>query len=119
DLLRNKHGIQVEMSDLVSLVCIVSLADTTSSINHLVNAIEQIAATSSGGRSSGATMRSSGAAIAPGEQAMTPREAFFSPVIAIPLDRAAGRISAELVIPYPPGIPVLAPGDVISTDKIA
>ena len=63
-------------------------------------------------------MRSSGAVIAPGIQAMSPRDAFFSHQRAIPLEHAAGEISAELVIPYPPGIPVLAPGDVITVEKL-
>ncbi|MCA9859823.1 MAG: hypothetical protein KC438_08880, partial [Thermomicrobiales bacterium] len=62
--------------------------------------------------------RSSGSVIAPGIQAMSPRDAFYSHQRAIPLEQAAGEISAELVIPYPPGIPVLAPGDVITVEKL-
>jgi lysine decarboxylase len=50
---------------------------------------------------------------------MPPRDAFFAPTRAISLDTASGRVSAELVIPYPPGIPVLAPGEIITDDKIA
>ena len=50
---------------------------------------------------------------------MTPREAFFADSRSMPLAAAGGEISAELVIPYPPGIPVLAPGEVISDEKIA
>jgi len=50
---------------------------------------------------------------------MSPREAFFSPSRAIPLAQASGEISTELVIPYPPGIPVLAPGEVITDEKVA
>jgi len=50
---------------------------------------------------------------------MSPREAFFSPSRAIPLAQAGGKISTELVIPYPPGIPVLAPGEVITDEKVA
>jgi arginine decarboxylase len=46
------------------------------------------------------------------EQAMTPREAFFSPSERVSPQDAVGRISAELVTPYPPGIPVAAPGEV-------
>jgi arginine/lysine/ornithine decarboxylase len=51
------------------------------------------------------------------EQAMLPREAFFSATEQVKPKAAAGRISAELVTPYPPGIPVLAPGELI-TDVI-
>ena len=50
---------------------------------------------------------------------MSPRDAFFSPTRVIPLDEASGEISSELVIPYPPGIPVLAPGEVITDEKVA
>ena len=50
---------------------------------------------------------------------MSPREAFFAPSRAVPLDEASGEISTELVIPYPPGIPVLAPGEVITEEKVA
>ncbi|MGW0812278.1 aminotransferase class I/II-fold pyridoxal phosphate-dependent enzyme [Streptomyces viridiviolaceus] len=52
------------------------------------------------------------------EQAMLPREAFFAPVEHVPAERAAGRISAEMVSPYPPGVPVVAPGEVITEEVI-
>ena len=51
--------------------------------------------------------------------AIPPREAFFSPNETVVADVAVGRISAELVAPYPPGIPVLAPGEVITADALA
>jgi arginine/lysine/ornithine decarboxylase len=51
------------------------------------------------------------------EQAMLPREAFFAEVDHVPAERAAGRISAEMISPYPPGVPVIAPGEVI-TDEV-
>ncbi|MEU3897287.1 ornithine decarboxylase [Streptomyces sp. NPDC045251] len=51
------------------------------------------------------------------EQAMLPRAAFFAPVEHVPAERAAGRISAEMISPYPPGVPVVAPGEVI-TDEV-
>jgi arginine/lysine/ornithine decarboxylase len=49
---------------------------------------------------------------------MSPRDAFYATTRTIPLTEAIGEVSAELVIPYPPGIPVLAPGDVISAEKV-
>jgi lysine decarboxylase len=52
-------------------------------------------------------------------QALTPGEAFYSPSRAVPLRDAAGEVAAELVVPYPPGIPVLAPGEVIGPDVVA
>ncbi|MFF6879782.1 aminotransferase class I/II-fold pyridoxal phosphate-dependent enzyme [Streptomyces sp. NPDC012474] len=51
------------------------------------------------------------------EQAMLPRAAFFAPVEHVRAERAAGRIAAEMISPYPPGVPVVAPGEVI-TDEV-
>jgi arginine decarboxylase len=45
------------------------------------------------------------------EQVLLPRDAFFSPTETIDFDKAEGRVSAELVTPYPPGIPLVAPGE--------
>ena len=50
---------------------------------------------------------------------LAPREAFFVPHEAVPIAAAIGRVSAELVAPYPPGIPVLAPGELITGELIA
>jgi arginine/lysine/ornithine decarboxylase len=52
------------------------------------------------------------------EQAMLPREAFFAPVEHVPAERAAGRISAETITPYPPGVPVVCPGEVITAEVL-
>jgi arginine/lysine/ornithine decarboxylase len=121
-LLRSQHRINPEMSDSSGVVCLITVGDTPESIDRLVRAFESI------GRDRrshvdanghvGAGLRSSGAVIAPGIQAMSPREAFFAPSRAIPLAESIGEVSAELVIPYPPGIPVLAPGDVITAEKL-
>ncbi|MBA3415143.1 MAG: arginine decarboxylase, partial [Chloroflexia bacterium] len=119
-ILRARFRLQPEMSDLVGCVCLVSIGDTPSTIDRLVAAFATIARERAGGRRAATTpLRSSGAAIAPGRQALSPRDAFFAPSRAVPLADAVGCVSAELVIPYPPGIPVLAPGDVIDGDKVA
>jgi arginine decarboxylase len=120
DELRHRYQINPEMSDLTGIVCLVTLGDTAEGIDRLVHAFESIARTHRGriNPNGGAHLRSSGAVIAPGIQAMSPREAYFASSRLIPLADAAGEISAELVIPYPPGIPVLAPGDVITVNKL-
>lgn len=118
--LRYRYRIAPEMCDLSSVICLVTIADTQESIDRLVAAFESISRTHRASRKkkSDRPLRSSGAVLAPGLQAMSPRDAFFSRQRAIPLEQAAGEISAELVIPYPPGIPVLAPGDVITVEKL-
>ncbi|MFI9240649.1 aminotransferase class I/II-fold pyridoxal phosphate-dependent enzyme [Streptomyces sp. NPDC053079] len=48
------------------------------------------------------------------EQVCLPREAYFGPVEDVPLERAAGRVAAEMLTPYPPGIPVALPGELLT-----
>ena len=50
---------------------------------------------------------------------MSPRDAFFAASEAVPVADAAGRVSAEMVTPYPPGIPVVAPGEEVSDEIVA
>jgi arginine/lysine/ornithine decarboxylase len=49
---------------------------------------------------------------------MTPREAFYSDTELVSIGQAAGRVAAEIVTVYPPGIPLLVPGEEISKDAI-
>jgi arginine/lysine/ornithine decarboxylase len=53
------------------------------------------------------------------EVVMTPAEAFFARAEEIPLDRATGRIAAEMISPYPPGIPAVLPGERITKTHVA
>jgi arginine decarboxylase len=52
------------------------------------------------------------------ETVMRPRDAFFAPVEQVPIDRAVGRVAAEMVSPYPPGVPVIAPGERITAEVV-
>ncbi|MEV6806110.1 aminotransferase class I/II-fold pyridoxal phosphate-dependent enzyme [Streptomyces sp. NPDC051132] len=52
------------------------------------------------------------------EQAVLPRDAFFGPAEQVPADQAVGRIAAETISPYPPGVPVVAPGEVITAEVV-
>jgi arginine/lysine/ornithine decarboxylase len=116
--LRERFAIAPEGSDLSSVVLAVTIGDTRISVARLVRAFaalcdERLPVAVDG------PPRSSGPVIAPGVQAMTPRSAFFAATRAVPLAGAVGEVAAELVTPYPPGIPVLAPGEVITVDKLA
>lgn len=124
--LRERFGIQPELSDLVGVVCLVTLGDTPESVDRLVDAFAMLAAERRsslagpprGGMRAAVFARSCAAPIAADRQPLTPRQAYFAPSRAVPLIQAAGEIAAELVVPYPPGIPVLAPGEVVSPAKI-
>jgi arginine/lysine/ornithine decarboxylase len=52
------------------------------------------------------------------ETVMRPRDAFFGRTQDVPLAEAVGRVAAEMVSPYPPGVPVLAPGEVINQEVL-
>jgi arginine/lysine/ornithine decarboxylase len=119
DALRNRFRVGPEMSDLVGVVCLITIGDTEASIQRLVEAFATLSREHFRGADRRPDRRSSGAAVAAAELAMSPREAFFAPSRATPLDEASGEVSTELVIPYPPGIPVLAPGEVITDEKVA
>jgi arginine/lysine/ornithine decarboxylase len=120
EALRHRFGIVPELSDLTGIMCLITIGDTQESVHRLVRAFETFSSNlrGSGTGTIGAHRRTAGAAVSPGVQAMSPRDAFYARSRAVPLTEAAGRVSAELVIPYPPGIPVLAPGDVISEEKL-
>ncbi|CAM6126599.1 unnamed protein product [Calypogeia fissa] len=55
----------------------------------------------------------------PPTSALSPRDAFFCKTVKVDTDRAVGQISAELLCPYPPGIPVITPGEVITEEALA
>jgi arginine/lysine/ornithine decarboxylase len=95
----------------------VTVGDTPGSIQRLVRAVASLPRRTMLQRPA-TCPRVAGEAIAPGEQAMTPREAYFAPSRAVSLALAVGEVAAEAVIPYPPGIPVLTPGEVISAVKV-
>ena len=52
------------------------------------------------------------------EQVMRPRDAFFAAVEQVPAAEAVGRIAAEMVTPYPPGVPAIAPGERITAEVL-
>jgi len=71
------------------------------------------------GHSSGAPLHAASLHAVPPPAAMTPRDAFFARHRTVDADAAVGHVCAELVAPYPPGVPVLVPGEVITADTLA
>lgn len=118
DYLRRKFNIQAEMSDLFNVLFIVSFANTEQDIKRLIEALKALAREAKGMSSKqvrGILKQASTIVLPPEpEFRMSPREAFFAQTERVPLEKAVGRISAETVTCYPPGIPILYPGEVIS-----
>jgi hypothetical protein len=119
-VLRERFAIAPEMSDLLGVVCLITPGNDCDSVDRLVDAVAVLADGRGPRRPAAAatTLRSAAAAVAPGAQVMTPREAYFARFRAVPLTAAAGAVAAEAVVPYPPGIPVFTPGEVVSAAKI-
>jgi arginine decarboxylase len=110
DKLRYEHGIDAEFSDLRQVICSVTIGDTQTSLTKLVTALRAIAAEKR-------TPRPQTAEVAPPaglpKIAISPREAYFAKSRPVPIEQAVGEIVAENIIPYPPGIPLLVPGEVL------
>lgn len=115
DLLRQRHGIQVELSDRYNILCMFSLGTTTRDSVKLVKALKEIAGKE---RSTPVKIDPPVDNITIPPLVLSPREAWFSAKKKIPLEKAGGRVSAEMVAPYPPGIPVLCPGEKITPEVI-
>jgi arginine/lysine/ornithine decarboxylase len=119
EILRELYRVGVEMSDLVSVIVMLTVADDEETTDHLIAGFNGLAthARPTDGNSS-ASLRSSGSVILAAQQVLTPREAMTGKIETVTLANAAGRVSAEIITPYPPGIPVIAPGEVITADLV-
>jgi len=104
-------GISVEMADRDVLVPMVTLSDDESSVTRLVDTL--VAAIDKHRGEPRKTVPAAAWTVEP-VTATDPRSAFFARHETVPAALAVGRVSAELIAPYPPGVPVLAPGEVIS-----
>jgi lysine decarboxylase len=114
-ILAEKYFIQPEMSDLYNVLCVFSLGDTKENVDTLINALEEI----SHGEScnSGKKINIVEMPTIP-QSVLTPRDAFNSRTVSIPLKDSLGQISAEFLMAYPPGIPILCPGEIITKDIV-
>ncbi len=106
------QGITLEMADAGVIVPMITLADDASTVDVLIDAI---VAAIERHRGTPLLMTASAAWNVRAETALDPRTAFFAPHETIDADAAIGRVCAELIAPYPPGVPVLAPGEIVST----
>lgn len=113
-LLRDEFAIEVELSDPSNILCVVSLGDDAHSIQSLIRALTCISNRSLG---SGTVAVDLSLPVMP-ILAMSPQQAFTAKTQLVPLNQSEGRIIAESIQVYPPGIPVLLPGEVISADSV-
>ncbi len=114
--LRENANIEIELSDLYNILCIVTIGDTKKELDLLVTALQEMAQFFE----TGATIVVPFVTIPDiPKLAMTPRDAFYATTEIVSFDEAAGRISAEFIMVYPPGIPIFIPGEIITEENIA
>lgn len=112
DILRDEYDIQIEFGDLGNILAYLSIGDRKRDVERLVSAMSEIRRLYEKDR----TGMMENEYISP-VVAVTPQYAFYSPKQSLPLEETAGRICSEFVMCYPPGIPILAPGERV-TSKI-
>lgn len=113
DILRDKYEIQIEFGDIGNILAIVSVGDKILNIERLISALYEVKRLYS--KSSAGMLDHE--YIEP-VVVCSPQEAFYSKKIQLPLKETLGKICAEFVMCYPPGIPILAPGELITKDAL-
>ena len=113
DILRDDYGIQIEFGDIGNILAIISVGDRALALERLVSSLSEIKRL---------YMRDKAGMfdheyINP-EVVIAPQQAFYSNQHSVAIKDSAGFISGEFVMAYPPGIPILAPGERITEEII-
>lgn len=113
DLLREKYQIQAELTDANNILFIISVGDSEESFRALYLAFKEI-----GEKYSGGTAEKFNKMLHNPEVIVSPRQAYYSSKKEILIDDSEGEISGESIMVYPPGIPIITPGEKISREVI-
>ncbi len=113
--LRKNYNLEVELSDMYNILCIITPADSKKETNILIEALKNLS--DQFGKDKDDVKIDVKVPDIP-ILALTPRDAFYSETESIPLKEAAGRISAESIMIYPPGIPIFIPGEIITAENL-
>lgn len=118
--LNRVHGVQPELSGPGHLLCITTIGNTDHDMDRLVDGFTEASAhfgtRADAGGDAGLVADLLGLRAEP---VLTPREAFFAADEAVALTAATGRVSAEAITPYPPGIPLVMPGERLTAEAVA
>jgi arginine decarboxylase len=113
DLLRDEYDIQMEFGDIGNIMAYISIGDRLQDIERLVGALEDIKRLYAKDASSLAYVD----AVIP-EVVYSPQYSFYAKKRSLPIGETDGCVAGESVMCYPPGIPILAPGELITKDII-
>lgn len=113
DILRDDYGIQIEFGDIGNILAIISVGDRELALERLVSSLSEIKRLYTKDQSHMFDHEY----IDP-EVVLAPQRAFYSDQCSVPIRASAGYICGEFVMCYPPGIPILAPGERITEEII-
>ena len=113
DRLYEEYRVGLELADEKNVVAVVTYANEREDIQNLVDALEKIAKNTIQRQEN---IKNFSMPSVP-EYVLSPRQAYFAPKKRISWENAKGKITGEALIPYPPGIPLVNPGEII-TDEI-
>ncbi|HIR57752.1 MAG TPA: aminotransferase class I/II-fold pyridoxal phosphate-dependent enzyme [Candidatus Gallacutalibacter pullicola] len=111
DILRDEYDIQIEFGDLGNILAYLSIGDRPQEVERLVSALSDVRRRH-GKKATGLLTQEY---IDP-QVVATPQDAFYAEKVSLPLEETEGRVCSEFVMCYPPGIPILAPGERITKD---
>ncbi len=111
DILRDEYDIQIEFGDIGNILAYLSIGDRIQEVERLVSALAEIRRR----YQKDGTGLLSQEFIDP-EVVTSPQEAFYAPKRSMPLVESVGQVCSEFVTCYPPGIPILAPGERITQE---
>ena len=113
DILRDEYDIQIEFGDIGNIMAYISIGDRIQDIERLVGALAEISRLYSKEEK---RFEVDSQMLLP-HVPVSPQVAFYADKVNVPIRDAPGCISGEFVMAYPPGIPILSPGEEI-TDEI-
>ncbi|WP_328805115.1 aminotransferase class I/II-fold pyridoxal phosphate-dependent enzyme [Paenibacillus albicereus] len=113
--LRDTFNLEVELSDMYNILCLITPGDSEDTVGQLLGALRAMVE-----RYPQVDEVQELVVKIPEipQLSLTPREAFYGETEVLPFKESAGRIIAEFIYVYPPGIPILLPGEVISQSNI-
>jgi arginine/lysine/ornithine decarboxylase len=114
DLLRDEYDIQIEFGDVGNFLAYISIGDNDKNIERLISALSEIRRLYKKDKSGMLRHEYFAPAVA-----LPPQEAFYAKKESLPLAESVGEVCTEFVMCYPPGIPVLAPGERITADIVS
>lgn len=113
DILRDEYDIQIEFGDIGNILAYLSIGDRRQEVERLVSALAEVKRCYQKDKTGMLTQEYMDPHVV-----ATPQESFYAEKESLPLEATAGRVCSEFVMCYPPGIPILAPGEMITREII-